>query len=1336
MNQSLSKTLQRGITSFGIAALLLSSTHVYAESSPNIYSKDRAKLTAAEKKVVKQENANALQFHYSLGKDRVELVKPIAATDCTASFGIDKASLKDYFGLEIVDNCSEVNLNVQVESCVPKVVYGIVVEGATWRSVSYSTMRVNSRLMVVGVPIGKHRLLVTATDGCGNQKVDTLNFVIADKVAPVMKCTDELNVALANTQSNPYGQNVPTQGYDITGYAKVNVAEIDAGSWDNCGMDWIRARRSYNAQDERAYVALGYDWNKDGKITLDGADGVDWNNDGDILDDLERFEQSKVDPNVWMTPALDYVEFFCNDRGTDGVMIELWGKDKITVFGNDCQLDPVGGVAFPTTSGGNLNYCWQKIILEDNTAPTFVAPTSGARIFCTDRAMLDSLQTPRTINLYSSTYTFIESQILDAQQQGRFTIMSGDDCQDLPVQVEIVPNLIGEAGMVRLIYTAQKLVKGKLVTFRAGFTDIQVHAVHAYSIVFPADKSGSCQDIRDTANVIDGGELGCDVLAVHISDKRYNGAIVNGEPVAECYKIFRTFTVINWNQYDDRCGEPMQWAVIVPRNPDGVDNASDGVNVLVRDVDRDGVEEIYFEDGVNVAAQRDGKNFIAQPGERVTNATVPTYNNGRAGFAYNNAANQPCAFIDEKFAWMYTQHIFVHDASAPEINDPGSLVFIQDKNTCVADVRISISASDECAPVEVQQAPAAAQNLALERVRIKVNGAPAQELGSLATITPNHALNGDDKGGINWIFRAASMPVGNHSLLVVVRDDCGNLSAQREIPFSVVDTTGPVPICHHGLMTELTKNPVTASGEVTVWASDLVASPIDDCSGQGPTTGPTQKPLIRNYYLVKDNGDRIWDAQDGLDARGYPTNKSDRLTLTCDDAQFTQILVRLYAEDQAGNMGFCETYIIVSDPLNTCTQGFPSQISGVVSTESGAMVDQVEVRLSGGASMMYMTDASGKFDFKGLVDGSNYVVTPHRDYDFMNGVSTFDLTLLSRHILGIQEIKGPYKLIAADINNSGTISTADVLALRKMILGLDAEFPNNRSWRFIDASFTFPDPQNPWLTPFPEVIHCKEVHGMMQVGFIGVKIGDISGNSNATSTLRSEGTLALQFTKEVLEEGAIYRLPLRSNLKNTEGFQFTLDTRQLELLAIEPGIIEERQVGVFADQNAFTVSWEKNPRFIESDTMQQLLTLVVRAKVSTTTEEALQLNSRITRVEAFTKQGDPQKVQLEFNALPFVESVVPGFELLQNVPNPFESETVIGFRMPQAGEATLVIQDVAGRTLYTTSGAYSAGYNQIRIHNREQGLGSSEQASGILYYTLTSGTFSASKKMIHIKTAH
>lgn len=259
---------------------------------------------------------------------------------------------------------------------------------------------------------------------------------------------------------------------------------------------------------------------------------------------------------------------------------------------------------------------------------------------------------------------------------------------------------------------------------------------------------------------------------------------------------------------------------------------------------------------------------------------------------------------------------------------------------------------------------------------------------------------------------------------------------------------------------------------------------------------------------------------------------------------------------------------------------------------------------------------------------------------------------------------------------------------------------------------------------------------MMQVGFIGVKIGDISGNSNATSTLRSEGTLALQFTKEVLEEGAIYRLPLRSNLKNTEGFQFTLDTRQLELLAIEPGIIEERQVGVFADQNAFTVSWEKNPRFIESDTMQQLLTLVVRAKVSTTTEEALQLNSRITRVEAFTKQGDPQKVQLEFNALPFVESVVPGFELLQNVPNPFESETVIGFRMPQAGEATLVIQDVAGRTLYTTSGAYSAGYNQIRIHNREQGLGSSEQASGILYYTLTSGTFSASKKMIHIKTAH
>jgi len=120
-----------------------------------------------------------------------------------------------------------------------------------------------------------------------------------------------------------------------------------------------------------------------------------------------------------------------------------------------------------------------------------------------------------------------------------------------------------------------------------------------------------------------------------------------------------TFTVINWCQYDERCGEPMQWAVIVPRDPDNK-GGYDGVNVLVRDeldervspaiTGSDGVEEIYFEDAK--------KNLTVDESRVIS-------------FSHNNtvggASGSPCSYRSDEFAWMFTQHIIVHDNTKPVI---------------------------------------------------------------------------------------------------------------------------------------------------------------------------------------------------------------------------------------------------------------------------------------------------------------------------------------------------------------------------------------------------------------------------------------------------------------------------------------------------------------------------------------------------------------------------------------------------------------------------------------------------------------------------------------------
>lgn len=76
-------------------------------------------------------------------------------------------------------------------------------------------------------------------------------------------------------------------------------------------------------------------------------------------------------------------------------------------------------------------------------------------------------------------------------------------------------------------------------------------------------------------------------------------------------------------------------------------------------------------------------------------------------------------------------------------------------------------------------------------------------------------------------------------------------------------------------------------------------------------------------------------------------------------------------------------------------------------------------------------------------------VVLHKDNDPLNGVSTFDLVLINRHILGIEPLDG-FKMLAGDVNMSGSITTFDIVELRKLILGIDTDLPNSNSWRFID----------------------------------------------------------------------------------------------------------------------------------------------------------------------------------------------------------------------------------------------------------------------------------------------
>ena len=143
--------------------------------------------------------------------------------------------------------------------------------------------------------------------------------------------------------------------------------------------------------------------------------------------------------------------------------------------------------------------------------------------------------------------------------------------------------------------------------------------------------------------------------------------------------------------------------------------------------------------------------------------------------------------------------------------------------------------------------------------------------------------------------------------------------------------------------------------------------------------------------------------------------------------------------------------------------------------------------------------------------GSSFSLQPTYDANQLNGVSTYDIVLITRYIHGLDQLT-PYQLIAADADRSGTVDLADSLELRKLILGTYAELPNNTSWRFVRSDYVFPNPLDPFTPPFPEeATFTNLTEDVANVNFIGIKIGDLNGNviggSSPEQYLALEGTV-------------------------------------------------------------------------------------------------------------------------------------------------------------------------------------------------------------------------------------
>ena len=571
--------------------------------------------------------------------------------------------------------------------------------------------------------------------------------------------------------------------------------------------------------------------------------------------------------------------------------------------------------------------------------------------------------------------------------------------------------------------------------------------------------------------------------------------------------------------------------------------------------------------------------------------------------------------------------------------------------------------------------------------------------------SPYAYQNGADGSGV--------YPLGQTTVNFTATDRCGNVST-CSVLINVVDNTAPTPVCIVGLSAN-----VAMMGEMKmamVNASSFNGGSRDNCTS----------PENLTFTIRRADGTPT----------GPPT--TEQLAFNC--SEVGTHLIEFWVTDQAGNSDYCETFISIQDLNGLCPATLPEtvgMIAGGIATENGEQVEGVKVFIHNGEPFEVQTNEFGYFELADMPLERDYTIVPQKNGDIANGVSTLDLVLITQHILKVKEFESPYKIIAADVDRSGKITTLDLVQLRKVILNVSTQFSNgNRSWRFVDARHHFRDPLNPYAEFFPELMNINDFDGgEVSFDFVAIKVGDVN-NSVTASSLSGEVVarstvepIQLQVEDQFLEEGQSATFEVKSGtIQKVQGYQMTfgVDNEALVIEAIHPndvlGLTEDHFGLQEMEHGLITNCWYA-PRITTWNEETTLFEVTVRAKRSTQLSQAAYLTSRITPTEGYVDQEEPTDIKLVFKSETKLADNA-GLEVYQNQPNPFQQRTKIPFHLTESGPVTIKVFNSAGRLLLERTKEFHSGFNHLWIQAQEL------EGVGMMYYQISTANQAITKKML------
>ncbi|MEP6645957.1 MAG: hypothetical protein ABJC12_02620 [Saprospiraceae bacterium] len=406
-------------------------------------------------------------------------------------------------------------------------------------------------------------------------------------------------------------------------------------------------------------------------------------------------------------------------------------------------------------------------------------------------------------------------------------------------------------------------------------------------------------------------------------------------------------------------------------------------------------------------------------------------------------------------------------------------------------------------------------------------------------------------------------------------------------------------------------------------------------------------------------------------------------------------------------------------------------IKGQVLTRDNKAIPDANIYLSNNStfdsSKINRTDINGNYSFSHLNYASTCFLKGYKNDNVRNGVSTLDLIYIQKHLLGIAPFTSLHQYIAADINRSENVSVVDLIELRKLILGIYSEFPQNTSWRF----GSLPQEMNHSnISVFKETADIESLEQDSQkVDFVGIKIGDLNGDVQLYTDFpqiktRNKKQFNVMVDEKKFERNQPFQIQFKSgDLQKITGMQFSLDLTGMDFISFSGISIPIAKDNYSVIDGKFRFSWNPDkPVLISQNDI--LFNIVLRPTGSGLLSNWLATMDQTLKPEIYIENLDVLDLHFEVLDSNWVSSQI---DLFQIDPNPVRSAAKISFEIKEGGLTEIRFFDLSGRILHISTRTYSPG-----IHTEDMDFNDLNFPDGLLICQIKSNGFTKSIRFINL----